>query len=1271
MKKRVKNHFGFSLIELVVAFAILGIASLAIGGFFVSSSRSYSTSSSETGVQYEAQMALNQIEGKLIDATLGVNYNLVLKAPQTGQTKYNFVSTDTYGNDVLESKVLYIFDYKNDSFDALLIKWNIATKELLYKEVALESQLEKNVEDIPLEDSQNPWELMAENVDNFSVDLSKYRTTRTVDVKLALKKMSRPFETVGTITLRNNVLVNQSKVSDIYANMSGATKTKIESVILSANTNVTKLGGSVQLSTKVTGVYPSQDIHGWLIAHSYKEGVDVILGNSSTSVLVDDDTASIKEKVLTVKTDPKFANLKALYVQAKVRTGVDSNNNPIYIYSNIVTIYVRNISGVNIWPTANLALDGNKTLIEDPNAPSGDTGKGTPDNNNIVSWVEDKSQSGAAIIYPLNKIDMNYEIQGSKDDYDVVDVKWSVYQKQAGVIVSIDEKTGVLTVDRNSQPGTFRVKAEVGDITNANYLFEVKSQYSSRDTVTVDVLQNMNRGQDPYQCGVKFNGVEASVSDYYWSVVVKTSAGQIVTGDAVEISDRGVLTIKDSLSFDYSYNVFVYARLKSNPDEVFGYSTVYVPRVSIYLTTTGMFTPRIDETIPAGYIVCNVVGLANYDIDWTIAKQTNPDFYFTAYGNTSITGEKLSQGGRVVDTAKIAIGGDEPSTLQFVRVKAAISGHSNYATTMTLYLNNQYGTEEVNYILVSDKTSIQRSQAGTSATITGQTEDGTLADVSRWGIVSVKDSDGNNINYYSSHLTLVKSNNSQATLTVYNGFASSNSGKDLYVEVTAYNNKNQQFQSVVITVPKVESSGGTDTTEYILTTNKTSIQRSQAGTVATITGQTEEGSYKAVSKWNIVSVKDSNGNDVNYNASHLTLVKSSNNYQAKLTVYDGFAAADSGKDIYVEVTAYDDKNQQFKSVVITVPKVESSGGTVITEYILTTDKTSIQRYSNSNDIYATITAQTNAGIDNNIKIVRWEIVSVKDSDGKSVMYMRDSLTLTSINSNDYQARLRASERFAMLNNEKDLYVEVRAYDDNNHQFQSVVVMVSKVTSSGGNVLTDHYLSAGDSSIKRSYPGTSTTISAYKTGNQTANVSRWEIESVKTSDGISVDYNSSDLTLEKITNKNHQAKLTVKNEFALASCGKDIQVTVAAYNANNQKMQTVVVTIPKVEITIENGAESISMQNKQNNKGVACTVSNIDLTDNIKNYLKWTVSSYNNYLNPYVSMDKDNGDKIKLTTNIEKQWVNDYTQFTLKVALQQNGNEYVTDTITVKVTKKFN
>ena len=400
MKKMRKNHFGFSLIEMVVAFAVLGIATLAIGGFFVSSSRSYASSSSETGLQYEAQMALNQIEGKLIDAALGVNYNLI------DNSGNHFVENDTISDDSLTSKVLYIFDSDASGYHALLIKWDIANQELLYKEVSLSSS-QTNVADIDVSGTlaSGTWQLMAEGVNDFSVDLTKYSETKAVDVTLGLEKKNREIEVVGTITLRNNVLINESDLAKIYQNVSNQKASVVHEVLLAANTNITVPGGQVQLSTKVTGVYPSQDIHGWIVAKACDDLSNNVVGDNSNHITDGKTFVTPETKILTISPDAQDLESttfhETVYVQAYVNT-VNASGEAQTIYSNIVAINVRDIKGFTVWPTADASLAANSSLFKN----------GTPSFPSLASGAATNTIT-TPNIHAGNIIKMNYSVEGS------------------------------------------------------------------------------------------------------------------------------------------------------------------------------------------------------------------------------------------------------------------------------------------------------------------------------------------------------------------------------------------------------------------------------------------------------------------------------------------------------------------------------------------------------------------------------------------------------------------------------------------------------------------------------------------------------------------------------------------------------------------------------------------------------------------------------------------------------------------------------------------
>lgn len=73
MKKM--NDRGMSLVELVVAFAILAIVTLAISGFLSTSARTYVRVNSEINLQYESQILLSQLQEYLVDANAGVFFD--------------------------------------------------------------------------------------------------------------------------------------------------------------------------------------------------------------------------------------------------------------------------------------------------------------------------------------------------------------------------------------------------------------------------------------------------------------------------------------------------------------------------------------------------------------------------------------------------------------------------------------------------------------------------------------------------------------------------------------------------------------------------------------------------------------------------------------------------------------------------------------------------------------------------------------------------------------------------------------------------------------------------------------------------------------------------------------------------------------------------------------------------------------------------------------------------------------------------------------------
>ncbi|MBE5955532.1 MAG: type II secretion system protein [Lachnospiraceae bacterium] len=714
-------HKGFTLIELIVAFAILGVATLAIGGLFVTSARSYSNVNAETTLQKEAQLALNQIENMLIDSTLGVNYNFVTN--EADPSGFQFVTNDAQASGEAQSKILYAFNINEslpDHYLALLIKWDTATKTLYYKEVGGAINNSITVANIDITGTKNNgWDLLAEGVEHFSVDLTDYEKTNKVKIVLQMKNQTKEYNTDGIIKLRNSIMINVDSVAQIYSNVSQIVVSEVQNVTIDANPRITTPGGKVQLTAKVTGKgYPSQVIKRWEVAT--KQNMDNIIYPATGSM--DEYITIDAENILTVSKnivalDSTTYN-EAIYVKAYVDDGKGNE-----IESNVVQIGIKKVDMLSITPSLDISSSYNKNF--EPNADEGYTVSGS-----IYTWpTVSKTSDGAVAIpnmtvKPGNAIHFEGKLEASDSLSDEeATLIWEIHGLNGNTVSSIAssgfETAGKISycnilVDSNSETGAFLVTARHSltiegdddeDTLVASYQVTVGNKYSfGTNTLAVKIVDDkdqeistINRGGDA-DCYVEMTNANGEtqkmpVDDFNWYCRLNSS----VTGTPVTINSAGELDVDYTLSYDYKYLLTVVAELKSDTSVQIS-KTVTVPKVYLSISPE-LLMAKMGDTVTG--IFAKAVGLEEYDIAWSMSKETNPTYYFTAFGNTNITGSKASDGR---GEAVVKIGKDEPSSITQFRVKAELADNANYYATMKI-------STELLKLVVSGDTTMYRGES--------------------------------------------------------------------------------------------------------------------------------------------------------------------------------------------------------------------------------------------------------------------------------------------------------------------------------------------------------------------------------------------------------------------------------------------------------------------------------------------------------------------------------------------------------------------------------
>ena len=193
-KRQKLNNRGLTLIEMVIAIAIIGIFSTVVMTFITSGANFYRKTSITTKLQSDMQTTLERIENAIMDTNKSIAYTYSnggsaiendINQPVTAEKEVVCTSTDLSVSAKEGDCLLTIF------------QWSPSEQILYYNEGFIKDG-KKNV-------STASRAVLTENVSGFQADISKAKSEGIVLFRLTLKNGDKEISQLYTVTLRNKV----------------------------------------------------------------------------------------------------------------------------------------------------------------------------------------------------------------------------------------------------------------------------------------------------------------------------------------------------------------------------------------------------------------------------------------------------------------------------------------------------------------------------------------------------------------------------------------------------------------------------------------------------------------------------------------------------------------------------------------------------------------------------------------------------------------------------------------------------------------------------------------------------------------------------------------------------------------------------------------------------------------------------------------------------------------------------------------------------------
>ena len=276
-----RDNRGLSLVELIIAVAIMAIVGIGIMGFVSFSSRNYTQANKNVKLQYEQQITVNRLRDIVMETSRGIGYD---DATHTLTVLSDTVNSSLIPNDadstaepMIASRIVFTEPASEDEAGQLVLQTETYTADEA-----------KGMSDVNSKLDGGTGSLLTDTVKDFDVDLSSVGKGKVI-MHLTFKVGDKEIEVHPEVALRNMIEIvdDDTDIDELYDMEIIEFSSNVAKVEISRDG---KLFGQARTDTiNMAGTSVTVDYDAVVTKKSYYKG------DIDTSVTWELDTSTLKE----------------------------------------------------------------------------------------------------------------------------------------------------------------------------------------------------------------------------------------------------------------------------------------------------------------------------------------------------------------------------------------------------------------------------------------------------------------------------------------------------------------------------------------------------------------------------------------------------------------------------------------------------------------------------------------------------------------------------------------------------------------------------------------------------------------------------------------------------------------------------------------------------------------------------------------------------------------------------------------------------------------